>query len=420
LIERNTITGNVRRPSSAVNTKNILQPFASPGQSAMPVRVLPYGGIVLAVAGDGCDIRDNDIVRNAFSGDLGLTPLRQLPQNGVFILCGDGVVITGNRIADNGRRSVGVQPLSGVRAGVAVLLAGTADISPSVDFEDLTSPSPVDGNHPGVALEITKNTIRHPEGRALAAVGIGPMIVDGNYLAARGSEEIGNGTDYSVGDVVFLVNFAAPRESLNPPTPGAGPEFAGYDGPSGVRDYLIPSGDEAPRFISVGGTVHFNNNQVTYDWAVQHQPTSTNLFTFAPVTLFTLDHLSLCSNQFVLRFDDSEISGVVSPALSPDRPEPIAANVFAGGGTIHAIRNRFSEQVGTVFLSLFSSGELMNVTAHNQSTHQVFAHRFRDDTSPTHLVDEGNQVLFKLATPEAPNGDVIAAFRQFFGMLFNP
>jgi hypothetical protein len=79
-----------------------------------------------------------------------------------------------------------------------------------------------------------------------------------------------------------------------------------------------------------------------------------------------------------------------------------------------------SERVGSVTLSLFSGAELMNVTAYNQSTHIVSAHKWalKEDDAP-YLINEQNQVLFFNTTvgDPAPFADI---FRGLLDILWLP
>ena len=210
-----------------------------------------------------------------------------------------------------------------------------------------------------------------------------------------------------------------------------------FRSPSRTRNYLTgivgsESPHSPPRFIGLGGQVTFSNNQVAFDWNLVRLPGSSGdpqfPISFFPVTLLALDHLSVASNHFTLRLTfppgstaaDWHWDPNVPTGESPLRPEPVAGHVLAQGATVAVARNRFSEQVGSVTLSLFSGAELMNLTAYNQSTHIVGAHKWAptEDDAP-YLVNEQNQVLFFNTTigDPAPFADI---FRGLLDILWLP
>ena len=192
------------------------------------------------------------------------------------------------------------------------------------------------------------------------------------------------------------------------------------------------------RFAGLGGQVTFNNNQVTLDWQFLRFPgTFTSPLVpiaFFPVAILTLDHLSLASNQFALRLRFPALPAGQSLAgyvwsTSPPRPDLFIGHVLAGGATVCAVRNRFSENQGnilsgvfrsTVTLSMFSGAELMNLTAFNQSSHVVTPYKWspvfgRDDP---YTIDLDNQVLFPVDVGEVtPIADRV---RELFQILWQP
>ncbi len=83
------------------------------------------------------------------------------------------------------------------------------------------------------------------------------------------------------------------------------------------------------------------------------------------------------------------------------------------------VRNRFSEKVGTATFSMFSGGELMNLTAYNQGTHVVTPHKWSPATGDEpYLIDQQNQVLF--FAPVEDLASFVEVFRGLFEILWRP
>jgi hypothetical protein len=382
-VERNTIIGNLLRPAENVLTRSDFLPFpTSLRGSGIFLPVLPFGGIVLAAA-IHADIRGNVIVGN------GSSPV--LPTNGIFVLNGDAIVISENRIAGNGARANPVDPLRpGVRAGIAVMLAGTADVhtqakisallaapekvrSPVGDAANEQASSDIVGFHvDGSALAVIGNNVVHPEGRALHAVATGPVRIEGNHLASLGN----HGADvpaeqFAIGDVVFVQNLGAPWEKID----YTAIINSSIHSPNKINDYLLSS---PWFFVGEGGAILFTNNQVIYDWLVERLPSRASRapVSFFPVALLSTDHVSMDGNQLGFRLRNvnspSEITSPVTPFL-----EPVLGHVLTLGGTVQVSGNRISEKVQTVTLSLVSFSQLMNLTSFNQMTHEMFALNYR-------------------------------------------
>jgi len=132
--------------------------------------VLAFGGIALASAND-LRIFDNNIVDN---GENHLRPLC-----GVFVLHGENIDIERNLIKRNGIRGVG-DGLSGVRAGIAVQMAGRRIFYTGDELSD------VDDDNLYPAARIRGNTVIQPAGRSLQLYGLGPMVIEGNHLVNEG------------------------------------------------------------------------------------------------------------------------------------------------------------------------------------------------------------------------------------------
>jgi GTPase Era involved in 16S rRNA processing len=86
--------------------------------------------------------------------------------------------------------------------------------------------------------------------------------------------------------------------------------------------------------------------------------------------------------------------------------------------------NRFSENLGSVFLSLMGRAEILNSTAFNQCTHDIFSIRQRKPQTPDLTISGSvqvthNQILFA-QTPAL--SDTNFALRNelitMFGLLF--
>jgi hypothetical protein len=388
-IERNTILGNLLAPAEDVPLRTDVVPVTgSLAGGGLPVSVLPFGGIVLGSVQDA-DLRGNVIIGN------GTSPL--LPTNGIFVLCGEDIRITGNRIAGNGGRplldsptSPNAAPAPGVRAGIAVLLAGTRGATSISGIEDVLAPTPAAPlDNSGLALAVIANSVRQPEGRALHVLAAGPVAINGNFFTSDGNHGSDTLVDsFSVGDIIYVQDLGTPWEGAL----GASTPTDGFTLPGNAIDYLTnqpltnpfltSNNTIAPRlFVGLGGGIVFNANQVVFDWEVLRVPRvgiGTPLAYF-PVALLTLDHLTLSDNQFALRLRGAKIPTSppgTSPPISgggspPLMLEPILSHVFGVGATVHAASNRVAEPVTDATLSLLTISQYLTMNVFNQTTHQI-------------------------------------------------
>jgi hypothetical protein len=423
VIAGNDIVGNVGRPSASMTTRSDLAlragavPVSGTWQAPLAIPLLPFGGIVLGTVTGGVDVRGNVVSGNSTSPTA--------PVCGVFVLNGDAIRIADNRIVDNGAVA-GQGPLAkGVRAGIAVLLAGTglAPIATGSPIDTVTELNGVFGREADVAasgldggevaLQVLGNTVKQLEGRALHAVATAPVIIDANFFCSTGyhgfdavtSDPVTRAEQFAVGDVVFVENLGRPWETTPPPNPI--PSNAAQ--PPNLAAYLANQLTSPRQFTGLGGSVLFNNNQVLYSWDVKSPPLTGNPLSFFAAIVLSLDHVTLARNHFSLRLSQES-----SFTPTPPFTTPLLADAFVGAATLEAMHNRLAEVVGKTAFSLITSAELMNITVLNQSTHPVLANTNQNGDT-TYLIARDNQVLFQPET--VPSG---VDLRQFFGILFQP
>jgi hypothetical protein len=418
-IEDNSIANNVARPGTLVSgIPNLIasgmQPtsFNTGNQSFVNLQSLALGGIILSDVGNGAEIRNNLIRDNGSN-------LVSQPLSGIFVMAGEAISICGNRITGNGAAPTTTQD-TGIRGGIVVLYAGTGAPGGVAGIENVFLQGGNDLANDGSSLRVLNNVVRHPEGRALYVVAAGPVTVIGNFLSSDGFH--GSSDDeFALGDIVLIQNLGGPWERfdiLKLPTSPAPPSgdfvfFPGYNTPTRTGAYLLNVEPTSPRlFLGVGGQVTFQNNQVTFDWAVQRQPGQGAPLAFFPVTLMTLDHLAVTGNQFAFRVRNFQAP---PPPAGGTPIEPVLAHLFAAGATVDISGNRLSETFRLVFSSIWSLAELLNIMTFNQTTHFTFG-----ETTQSQSVVQNNQVIFTRKDQGLP-GQLFGpdgALHLFFQLLF--
>jgi len=419
-VEGNTISGNVTHPPSNIQTTTTLVPVAITDQhfvnSILVGTIVPaalqkmaLGGIVLSDVGTGAEIRNN-VIRGNGANQL------QRAINGIFILAGEAISICNNRITQNGAPPTSGTPDDAIRAGIAVLYAGTGAPAGTDDIEQVLSSGGNDLGNDGSSLRILNNVIRQPEGRAIYVVAAGPVTITGNFLSSDGFHGTGS-EEFALGNIVMVQDMGGPWErfdvaQLDVTEPGVdGIFFTGYTTPPQAANYLFNQDPDSPRlFVGVGGQVLFNNNQVTLDWLLQRQPAQGVPLATFPVTIMTLDHLSMIGNQLALR-----VRGLSRPPGDDSGfpLEPILSHVFAAGATVEISGNRIADVVGLVASSIWSLGELVNFTTNNHMTHSLFAEATKSGGGVYRLV-VGNQIMFDRILTGNPD----PFLHLFFQLLF--
>lgn len=425
-IERNQIRGNVTRPNGGVRRDANTLPFRTAREGTVPpIQVLPVGGIVLA-NGRNIQISDNVIEANV-QPESNVT----IPVNGIFVLAGDAIAIENNRISGNGRRAgTGTAPPdNGVRAGIAVMLAGTTTAqNTGQTLNDFLFRSSDALDNRGFALRVANNTVRQPEGRALHAVAAGPVSVDGNFLSSEGNHGSADLHDQRmIGDVVYVQNLGAPWETfhfspiLN--ATGGSDEYNIEVGTPNLSPILLRGSlSPSPRwYTGLGGGILFVNNQVVYDWIIQRLPTlqSGAALSYFPTALLGVDHTSVIGNQFAVRLKWPDSTR--PPPAVPGVTAPLFATVFACGVTLNVELNRMSENIAATFLSLLGNADLMNITTLNQCTHPIASTVTRLNLRK--LIVSNNLILIQPLTP--PNNNDLASqlkstLQEFLKLTFRP
>jgi hypothetical protein len=349
LIESNLISRCMRLPVAAIPPEL--------------VEIAGFGGIALALGAD-LTIRDNEI--NNVGTD------HASPIVGIYILDGEAVTIQRNRLRDNGRIAGPESTILIGRTGAIVL--GT--VRPGVDLvapfrEGLSARQ--DG---APALLVEDNVAIAREGRALTAVGIGPMVVHGNQFTAHGSnslrqEPVGTAPATGRGVSILAQNGLAARTTTpNPLTAflnamggatvailnlGVSNElylqllgFSGLDQIDTEQPGRQALGDDVG--LLANGNVQFNDNQVMLD---NIAPAAT--LAVSSILLLSLDDVAMQDNQCDC---DMLIDLVLIDAL-------------VLGFSVRVQGNRLKESYVTTFLSALTIG-LFNDTSHNQGTHCFF------------------------------------------------
>ena len=431
-IENNLIRDNVRRPNPSILTDRTTFPFPTSRRAGiLPVPLLPLGGIVLTSA------RNVQIVGNTIVDNAQTPEAVDVPMNGIFILTGDSIAIEANRITNNGQKLKTTDPplRVGVRAGIAVMLAGTSTQQNSSGAIDTFLFQPVtDLDNHGLAVRVVNNTVQHPEGRALHVVAVGPVSIDGNFLSSQGNHGSADlAEQFAIGDVVYVQDLGAPWESFQfekvIDIPKSSSEYAIELTPH-LSPIMLNEVAASPRwYIGLGGSILFVNNQVVYDFTVIRNPSGGAPLSFFPNVLIGLDHTTVIGNQFAVRL----VGGANLPLPVPgaDTATPFFADVLVAGVTTNVELNRFSETIGSTLLSLISNGDVFNITTLNQSTHRIapmVTLRARSvPADPKVLINTDNLVLVRplTGTPSVMDDDsliqfVKSPFQEFLKLAFRP
>jgi hypothetical protein len=351
-IVRNEIYYCLRRPLAVIPTPMLTQ--------------MGYGGIALADV-EYLVIRENVIENNG--------PDFTQPLCGIFILHGEGIDITDNRIRNNGAKTG--EPMAaakdGARGGIVVVFAIAPAIPTNVSFLGVSLPgAPVQNGVP--ALRVHDNIVSTPVGQALSAVALGPVSVHANSLTTHGIASLRARTPaVSVAATVSIVNLGLSNEiylqllafailaNIALTLPGA------IETDDAIVIPAVGLDDLGIGRLLADGTVQFTDNQVVLD--LLDAGTS---ITLSSILIASLDDIEFADNQCT---SDLAVDLVLVQAI-------------VLGFTVRVEANRFTESLVLALLSALTYG-VANTTSHNQGTHCIIA----GASTPALLTNAPNTIL---------------------------
>lgn len=304
------------------------------------INSMGYGGISLGDV-EYLVIKDNVIENN---GSDHLDPIC-----GIFVLHGEGMEISRNRIVNNGAKTD--QPSNkakpGRRGGISIVFA-----VPPVEVTQIAGRLyPRQNGIP--AVKIHDNIVSQPLGQALILNALGPVSVLGNQFTSRGMI-LNVSSPTFLAATVAIVNLGMSNELYfqlflgNPiDTFNAGgkdiefTEEAVFVPREGLDDMVTGS-------YLANGNVLFNDNQCVLDLLETGFS-----FSFSSILIFSLDDVAFMSNQC-----DSNLMD-----------DFILSEAIVLGLTCRVNNNRFKEGFAHALYSAITFGILMNTTTANQGTH---------------------------------------------------
>jgi hypothetical protein len=368
-ILRNRIVGNLR----GVNA-----PYA-PRISA----VAAWAAIALA------DVARGEIRENTLEGSGRAPPS---PTCGIFALFAEELSIVENRIVNNGTRAnESGENGAGWCGGIVIGHVRPTPLAPIGIDDDPEKARRTEGTP---ALRVHGNVVSAPRGRALSAIGLGPMQVTDNRLTTQSGGTYGwlvaaAGLQTQTLNLYALLLTMLVVAAIEDDRPNAmtghallaalGGEVVAL-GNSGVSSELYLQGfglstslleaNEDTAFdyqgdLLTGGDIMLNDNQIRLDGMDARISAS-----ISAVALFSLDSVSAQDNQISMDINWFDF---------------VAIDLMAVGWGVMIQGNRLKEPMFNTFVSILSAG-LMNSTCCNQSTHCVLPIAAADLL----LVKEGN------------------------------
>lgn len=354
-VERLSIIGN--------EIRRCLRRPLDPVPSGM-IDSMGYGGIALA------DVEHLVVLDNVIE-DNGPNYLE--PICGIFVLHGEGIDISRNRIRNNGASTTQSpnDAKEGRRGGINVVYGIAPTESVTIDGQQY----PVQNGVP--AIRVHENIVSVPLGQALSLTALGPVLVVGNQLTSSG----------------MIMNSSSPQPSFFASTVaiwnwGISTEFNGQllsfnalrEGQTGrvrgsrVTDEAVILPQEGLDDLLFGrylanGNVLFSNNQCVLDLRETGRSISvTSLF------ILSIDDIGFHNNQCDCHLVD----------------DFVISHAFLFGGSVRMSDNRLKEDLNKAVYSAISMG-LMNATTNNQATHCVIVSGI-----PGVKVDSGNKIVLQI------------------------
>jgi hypothetical protein len=358
----NEIRGCLRRP---------LAPIPSDMIDAMG-----YGGISLA------DV-ENLVVEDNIVEDNG--PNHHEPICGIFVLHGEGIDITHNRIVNNGRKTSAPSHAAkdGRRGGINIVLA----IAPTVPTPifDVSFP-----NQNGVpAAKIHENVVSQPLGQALSIGALGSVSVLDNHFTSRGMLlRLSPLSPSFLAATVAIFNLGVSNEIYKQLTGFSGVLSGGIHLTTGAG--TTDSGLAAPREgldDARKGQYLANGNVLFADNRCELNLLETEVgFAATSILIVSLDDVGFHDNQCDCNLlVDFVVAHAVVLAVS-----------------LRMSDNRFKEGILNAALSAVTMG-IMNATTNNQSTHCLLVQGAKDTAHSPPLwnfeVNTGNRVALTAAIP---------------------
>ncbi len=339
-----------------------------------------YGGIALADV-DYLVIRDNVIQDNG--------PSRLFPICGIFVLHGEGIEISRNRILNNG--AAGREPASqarpGPRGGIYIVFA----VAPRVPVDPQLKTVPAQNGVP--AAKIHDNISSSPLGQALAMAALGPVSVLGNQFTTHALIVRADSSTFWAATVLIL-NLGLSNELyfqlLGFMAVTAG-QVSNKDSYTIEGDTLVSPrpglDDELLGQYLANGNVLFANNQCLLDLM-----DNVDELALSSILIASLDDVGFHNNQC----DCDLIPG-----------DFLFTQAILFGMSLRVTDNRFKEGVLNAWLSAMTLG-LLNMTTNNQSTHCLWIRGTQVENQPnTVLASLFNKDIcdpFKRVLPNAGSG----------------
>jgi hypothetical protein len=298
-----------------------------------------FGGISLADC-ENLIIRENRIENN---GKSHLEPV-----SGIFVLHGEKIDISDNRILNNGPRTSGndEDARPGMRGGIVIGLSFKRAFYELFGEQEFLAPDGIP------AVKIHDNIITQPLGQALFIMALGPVSVIGNQLTSQGADFRVNPLSLLAGSV-FILNLGVSKDLVGwllfPSIKNLAFTDTGRTEAFGLTTAPVPGVLLAALYMP-SGNVLFSNNQTTLDLRAPEVN-----FALSSQLIASLDDVSYIGNQ-------SECAALVDYVLS---------NTVIYAVTIRTNDNRFQEGVTVAVASLFSYG-FMNTCTANQAMHCLF------------------------------------------------
>jgi hypothetical protein len=313
----------------------------APIEEAMVDR-MGYGGIALADVA-ALVVRENVITDNG--------PDHLEPINGIFVLHGEGLDLSANRIVNNGAKTV--QPpsaaKSGHRGGITILYCTAPTVPVTIAQRDFATQNGVP------ALRVHDNIVSVPLGRALSVTALGPVSVHANQFTSRGMVlQFRPISPSFIASTVAILNLGVSYELYGGLQLFSGIQ-SGYTrygtGPTVSNDtfaFLPEAVDDDRRGrMLASGSVLFSDNQCILDLA----ETGFSL-SVSSIFIITLDDLGFHNNQCHCNLLD----------------DLVLSQAILYGTSLRVSDNRLKEGRYNAVFSAVTLG-LVNMTTDNQASH---------------------------------------------------